>query len=75
MNEASGFGTGQLPDKEGQMYFVGEDNLYLIPTAEVPITNLYRDVILKESDFPVKNTGYTPCFRRKPAHMVRMCAD
>lgn len=65
VNEASGFGTGQLPDKEGQMYFVGLDNLYLIPTAEVPITNLYRDVILKEEQLPVKNCGYTPCFRRE----------
>jgi seryl-tRNA synthetase len=65
VNEASGFGTGQLPDKEGQMYHVGIDNLYLIPTAEVPITNLYRDVILKASQFPVKNCGYTPCFRRE----------
>jgi seryl-tRNA synthetase len=65
VNEASGFGTGQLPDKEGQMYYVGIDNLYLIPTAEVPVTNLYRDVILKESDFPVRNTAYTPCFRRE----------
>lgn len=65
VNEDSGYGTGQLPDKEGQMYFVGEDNLYLIPTAEVPITNIYRDVILKESDFPIKNCGYTPCFRRE----------
>ncbi len=65
VNEDSGYGTGQLPDKEGQMYHVGVDNLYLIPTAEVPITNLYRDVILKESDLPVKNCGYTPCFRRE----------
>lgn len=65
VNEASGFGTGQLPDKEGQMYHVGVDNLYLIPTAEVPITNLYRDVILKEDELPVKNCGYTPCFRRE----------
>jgi len=65
VNEASGFGTGQLPDKEGQMYFVGQDNLYLIPTAEVPITNLYRDVILKGDELPVKNTGYTPCLRRE----------
>ncbi|MBX7093668.1 MAG: serine--tRNA ligase [Flavobacteriales bacterium] len=65
VNEASGYGTGQLPDKEGQMYHVGVDNLYLIPTAEVPLTNLYRDVILKEEDFPVKLTGYTPCFRRE----------
>lgn len=65
VNEASGFGTGQLPDKEGQMYFVGLDNLYLIPTAEVPITNLYRDVLLKETELPIKNCGYTPCFRRE----------
>ncbi|RAW03015.1 serine--tRNA ligase [Pseudochryseolinea flava] len=65
VNEASGYGTGQLPDKEGQMYFVTEDNLYLIPTAEVPITNLYRDVILSEDELPVKNAGYTPCFRRE----------
>jgi len=65
INEDSGFGTGQLPDKEGQMYHAREDNLFLIPTAEVPITNLYRDVILAESDLPVKNVGYTPCFRRE----------
>lgn len=65
VNEASGFGTGQLPDKEGQMYHAGVDNLYLIPTAEVPVTNLYRDVILKEEELPVKNTAYTPCFRRE----------
>jgi seryl-tRNA synthetase len=65
VNAASGMGTGQLPDKDGQMYYVGEDELYLIPTAEVPITNIYRDVILKESDFPIKNCGYTPCFRRE----------
>jgi seryl-tRNA synthetase len=65
INEASGYGTGQLPDKEGQMYHVTEDNLYLIPTAEVPITNIYRDVILQEKDLPVKNAGYTPCFRRE----------
>ncbi len=65
VNEASGYGTGQLPDKEGQMYFVNEDGLYLIPTAEVPITNLYRDVILSEEELPVKNVGYTPCFRRE----------
>jgi len=63
VNEASGFGTGQLPDKEGQMYHVTEDNLYLIPTAEVPITNFFRDIIVKE--FPVKCTAYTPCFRRE----------
>ena len=65
VNEASGFGTGQLPDKEGQMYHVGIDNLYLIPTAEVPVTNLYRDVIVKEEDLPIKNCAYTPCFRRE----------
>ncbi len=65
VNEASGFGTGQLPDKEGQMYHIGVDNLYCIPTAEVPITNMYRDVILKEEDLPIKNVGYTPCFRRE----------
>lgn len=65
VNADSGYGTGQLPDKEGQMYHVGVDDLYLIPTAEVPITNLYRDVILQESQLPVKNAGYTPCFRRE----------
>ncbi len=65
VNADSGFGTGQLPNKEGQMYHVTADELYLIPTAEVPITNLYRDVILKEEDLPIKNVGYTPCFRRE----------
>lgn len=65
VNEASGFGTGQLPDKEGQMYHVTGDNLYLIPTAEVPVTNIYRDVILNADDLPVQNTAYTPCFRRE----------
>lgn len=65
VNEDSGFGTGQLPDKEGQMYHMTEDNLYLIPTAEVPITNIYRDVIVKEDQLPIKNVGYTPCFRRE----------
>ena len=65
VNQDSGFGTGQLPDKEGQMYFVTEDQFYLIPTAEVPITNIYRNTILKESDFPQKLTAYTPCFRRE----------
>ncbi|MEZ4853025.1 serine--tRNA ligase [Flavobacterium sp.] len=65
VNEASGFGTGQLPDKEGQMYHVTEDNLYLIPTAEVPVTNIFRDVLLSESDLPILCTGYTPCFRRE----------
>ncbi len=65
VNEASGFGTGQLPDKEGQMYHSTADNLYLVPTAEVPVTNIFRDVILDEKDFPVKMTAYTPCFRRE----------
>lgn len=65
VNEASAYATGQLPDKDGQMYFATEDKLYLIPTAEVPITNLYRDMIIKEEDLPIKNTGYTPCFRRE----------
>ena len=65
INEDSGFGTGQLPDKEGQMYQVTKDNLYLIPTAEVPVTNIFRDVILKKEDFPIKCTAYTPCFRRE----------
>lgn len=65
VNEASGFGTGQLPDKEGQMYHATVDNLYLVPTAEVPLTNIYRDVILDEKDFPVQITAYTPCFRRE----------
>ena len=65
VNEASGFGTGQLPDKEGQMYFVTEDNLYLIPTAEVPITNLFRGNLLQEAELPIAMTGYTPCFRRE----------
>lgn len=65
VNEASGFGTGQLPDKEGQMYFAPLDGFYMIPTAEVPVTNIYRDVILKQEDFPVKMTAYTPCWRRE----------
>jgi len=65
VNEASGFGTTQLPDKEGQMYYINEDKLYLIPTAEVPVTNLYRDVILKAEELPVKNSAYTQCFRRE----------
>jgi len=65
VNEASGYGTGQLPDKEGQMYHCVVDDLYLIPTAEVPLTNLYRDVILKEEELPIKMAGYTPCFRRE----------
>lgn len=65
VNEASAFATGQLPDKEGQMYHVGGDDLYLIPTAEVPVTNLYRDTIVKEEQFPIKHCAYTPCFRRE----------
>jgi seryl-tRNA synthetase len=65
VNEASGYGTGQLPDKEGQMYYCAEDDLYLIPTAEVPLTNIYRDVILPDENFSIKMTGYTPCFRRE----------
>ena len=65
VNEASGYGTGQLPDKEGQMYFANEDNLYLIPTAEVPVTNLYRDVLLDEKDLPIKNTAFSQCYRRE----------
>ena len=65
VNEESGFGTGQLPDKEGQMYHVTGDNLYLIPTAEVPVTNIYRDVILDAGELPIKNTAFTPCFRRE----------
>jgi seryl-tRNA synthetase len=65
VNEASAFGTGQLPDKEGQMYFANEDKLYLIPTAEVPVTNIFRDEIVKENELPIKMTAYTPCFRRE----------
>ncbi len=65
VNEASAFGTGQLPDKEGQMYFVTEDKFYLIPTSEVPVTNIYRDELLKESDLPIRMTAYSPCFRRE----------
>jgi seryl-tRNA synthetase len=65
VNADSAYGTGQLPDKEGQMYHATADDFYLIPTAEVPVTNLYRDVLLKESDLPVKMTAYTPCFRRE----------
>lgn len=65
VNEISGYGTGQLPDKEGQMYHITADDLYLIPTAEVPVTNIFRDVILNENEFPVTYTGYTPCFRRE----------
>jgi len=65
VNEDSAYGTGQLPDKEGQMYFATEDKFYLIPTSEVPLTNIWRDMILKEKDLPVKMTAYTPCFRRE----------
>ncbi|NNK80053.1 MAG: serine--tRNA ligase [Flavobacteriales bacterium] len=65
VNEASGYGTGQLPDKEGQMYHMQVDDLYMIPTAEVPVTNLFRDVILKEDEMPIKRSAYTPCFRRE----------
>jgi len=65
VNKASGFGTGNLPDKEGQMYYVAADDLYLIPTAEVPVTNIFRDVILEPQNMPIKLTAYTPCFRRE----------
>ena len=65
VNETSGYGTGQLPDKEGQMYHITQDDLYLIPTAEVPITNMYRDRLLSSDQLPIRNTGYTPCFRRE----------
>ena len=65
VNEASGYGTGQLPDKDAQMYYVGLDNFYLIPTAEVPVTNLYRDCLLQEKDLPVKHCAYSACFRRE----------
>lgn len=65
VNEASGYGTGQLPDKEGQMYYIGADDLYLIPTAEVPVTNIYRDVILDDKDLPIKNTAFSQCYRRE----------
>ena len=65
VNEASGYGTGQLPDKEGQMYHMKVDNLYMIPTAEVPLTNMFRDTIVQESELPIKVTAYTPCFRRE----------
>ncbi|PKP34303.1 MAG: serine--tRNA ligase, partial [Bacteroidetes bacterium HGW-Bacteroidetes-15] len=65
INETSGYGTGQLPDKDGQMYHIKEDNLYMIPTAEVPVTNLYRDVIIDKKDFPIKNVAYSACFRRE----------
>ena len=65
VNEESGFGTGQLPDKDGQMYYINQDNLYLVPTAEVPITNFFRNKIIKKEDFPIKCTSYSPCFRRE----------
>ena len=72
VNEESAFATGQLPDKEGQMYHINNDNLYLIPTAEVPITNFYRNSIINSSDLPIKLTGYTPCFRRGLVVMEKM---
>ena len=75
VNEASGYGTGQLPDKEGQMYELREGPLYLIPTAEVPITNLYRDMILKSDDLPIMNVAYTPCFRREAGSWEPTYAD
>ena len=65
VNEATAYGTGQLPDKEGQMYFMPADNFYMIPTSEVPVTNIYRDEMLKETDLPIKMTAYSPCFRRE----------
>ena len=74
VNSASGYGTGQLPDKEGQMYHCEVDDLYLIPTAEVPVTNIYRDVILDEKQLPIKNCAYTQCFRREADLMARMYA-
>ncbi len=74
VNEASGYGTGQLPDKEGRMYLCNLDKLYLIPTAEVPVTNLYRDVIIPADRLPIKNCAYSACFRRRPAATARMCA-
>jgi len=74
VNEASAFATGQLPDKEGQMYHATADNFYLIPTAEVPVTNIYRDTIVKESELPIKMTAYTPCFRREAAALGRKFA-
>lgn len=73
VNELSGFGTGQLPDKEGQMYHVTNDDLYLIPTAEVPVTNMFRDVMLEEKDLPIACTAYTRVSEEKPVLMVRMC--
>ena len=72
VNSASGYGTGQLPDKEGQMYHCEVDDLYLIPTAEVPVTNIYRDVILDEKQLPIKNCAYTQCFVVRPDLMARM---
>ncbi len=74
VNEASGFGTGQLPDKEGQMYHATADNFYLVPTAEVPVTNIYRDVILDEKDFPVRMTAYTPASAARRPPTARTCA-
>src|SRR4029078_9434571 len=65
VNEVTAYGTGQLPDKEGQMYFMPDDKYYMIPTSEVPVTNIYRDEMLKETDLPIKMTAYSPCFRRE----------
>jgi len=74
VNAASGYGTGQLPDKEGQMYHCEVDDLYLIPTAEVPVTNIYRDVILEEKQLPIMNCAYTQCFRREAGSYGKDCA-
>ena len=74
VNEASAFGTGQLPDKEGQMYFMPEDNFYMIPTAEVPVTNIYRDEIVKETDLPIKMTAYSPCFQARGRKFWKRCS-
>ena len=73
VNQDSAYGTGQLPDKEGQMYHVTIDDLYLIPTAEVPLTNIYRNEIVKESDLPIRMTAYTPCFRREAGSVWKRC--
>lgn len=73
VNEASGFGTGQLPDKEGRMYHATADGYYLVPTAEVPVTNIFRDVILEGEELPVKMTAYTPASAVRQAHTAKMC--
>jgi seryl-tRNA synthetase len=75
VNEASAFATGQLPDKEGQMYHATADNFYLIPTAEVPVTNIYRDTIVKQEELPIRMTAYSPCFRREAEVLEKMFAD